>query len=218
MRSAILGGFAATLLLASAAPALAAAPVKPLTPAQLREALLAPEDLGEDFTFNEKRNREALDSGSAHTKKCAKAVKALRPLLRSKTAVFIDKEDKPSGVKQFVISGAPAELASWQQVGKVMVRDCAKVDASTDDTEETITRLSVGKLGDWAYGIRYDKTIPEMNPEPIHAVDVVLIRVKNTVMLLVSDGFFATFDPDLSKQAARAAVPKLQDAQRTISE
>ncbi|MCC5577492.1 hypothetical protein IMZ11_17855 [Microtetraspora sp. AC03309] len=54
-----------------------------------------------------------------------------------------------------------------------------------------------------------------MNPEPIHTVDIVLIRVKNTVTLLVSDGFFATFDPDLSRQAAEAAVPKLQDAQET---
>lgn len=215
MRSAILGGLAAAVLLGSAVPAAAAAPVKPLTPAQLREALLAPEDLGEGYVPNTKRNREALDAESAHTKKCAKAIKALKPLLRSKAAVFIDEEGKPSGVRQFAVSGTPAALARWQTVGKVMVRDCAGVDAST---EETIKKLSVGKIGDWAYGIRYSKTLPEANPEPIHAVDVVLIRAKNTVTLLLSSGFFATFDPGLSRKAARLAIPKLHTAQQTASE
>ncbi|MEU7001547.1 hypothetical protein [Nonomuraea sp. NPDC046570] len=218
MRSAILGGLAAAVLLGSAVPAAAAAPVKPLTPAQLREALLAPEDLGEGYVPNTKRNRESLDAESAHTKKCAKAIKALKPLLRSKAAVFIDEEGKPSGVRQFAVSGTLAELARWQTVGKVMVRDCAGVDASTDETEETIKKLSVGKIGNWAYGIRYSKTLPEANPEPIHAVDVVLIRAKNTVTLLLSSGFFATFDPGLSRKAARLAVPKLHTAQQTASE
>ena len=53
----------------------------------------------------------------------------------------------------------------------------------------------------------------ETKISPVHAMDVVLIRVKNTVTLLVSDGFFATFDPGLSKRAARVAVPKLRAAQ-----
>ncbi|MEU8252005.1 hypothetical protein [Nonomuraea sp. NPDC048916] len=213
MPSAILGGLAAALLLASTTPAMAAAPVKPLTPAQLRAALITPQDLGDGFTPNTKRNREALDSKSARTKKCAKAIRALKPLLTSKAAVFIDKEGKPSGVKQFAISGTSAKMASWQTVGKVMVRDCNGGKVGADDSKETITKLSIGKLGDWAYGIRYKKTVAEANLSPIHAADVVLIRVKNTVTLLVSDGFFSTFDPSLSKRAARVAVTKLRAAQ-----
>ncbi|WP_406318933.1 hypothetical protein OHA77_16405 [Streptosporangium sp. NBC_01639] len=213
MPSVILGGLAAALLLVSTTPAGAAAPAKPLSPAQLRAALITPEDLGDGFTPNMKRYREALDSRAARTKKCVKAIKALKPLLASKAAVFIDKEGKPSGVQQFAISGAPTKMAPWQTVGKVMVRDCARGSASADDGKETITKLSIGKLGDWAYGIRYSKTVPEANLSPVHAADVVLVRVKNTVMLLVSDGFFATFDPGLSKRAARVAVPKLRDAQ-----
>ncbi|ACZ90616.1 hypothetical protein [Streptosporangium roseum] len=212
MPSVILGGLAAALLLAPTTPAMAA-PVKPLTPAQLRAALVTPEDLGDGFVPNTKRNREVLDAKAARTKKCVKAIKALSPLLRSKAAVFIDKEGKPSGIKQFAISGAPARMASWQTVGKVMARDCVRGNASADDVGETITKLSVGKLGDWAYGIRYTNTVPEANLSPVHAADVVLIRVKNTVTLLVSDGFFSTFDPGLSKRAARVAVPKLRDAQ-----
>lgn len=217
MRSAILGGLTAALLLASAAPAAAADPVKPPTPAQLREALLTPEDLGDAYTHNTKRNREALGAKEARTKKCVKAVKALKPLLGSKAAVFIDEEGKPSGVKQFVISGTPTKMAPWQNVGKVMVRDCAGVSANSGAAKERITRLSVGKLGNWAYGIRYSATDPEANPKSsfrlIHAADVVLIRVQNTVTLLVSDGFFGTFDPGLSRRAARLAVPKLRDVQ-----
>ncbi|MEU8201984.1 hypothetical protein [Streptosporangium sp. NPDC049046] len=213
MPPAILGGLAAALLLASTAPAMAAAPVKPLTSAQLRAALITPEDLGDDYTPNSKRNREALDSKTARTKKCVKVIKALKPLLGSKAAVFIDEEGKPSGVKQFAISGTPAQMARWQTVGKVMVRDCTRGNTSADGVRERITKLSIGKLGDWVYGIRYSETVPEAKISPVHAMDVVLIRVKNTVTLLVSDGFFATFDPGLSKRAARVAVPKLRDAQ-----
>jgi hypothetical protein len=216
MRSVILGGLTAALLQVSALPAAApamAASVKPPALAQLREALLTPEDLGGGYTVNTKRNREALGVEAARTKKCVAAVKALKPVLRSKAASFIEEEDKPSGVKQFVISGTPAALARWENAGKVMVRDCVRAKADTKGAEETVTKLSIGAAGDWAYGIRYRKTVPEKNISPIHASDVVLIRVENTVTLLVSDGFFSTFDPGLSRRAARLAVPKLKDVQ-----
>ncbi|WP_336205271.1 hypothetical protein [Nonomuraea sp. LPB2021202275-12-8] len=207
---------------------MAAAPAKPLTSAQLRAALITPESVGDSYEPNPKRNREALDAESARTKKCVNAVKALKPLLASKAAVFIDKEGKPSGVKQFSISGTPAKMASWQTVGKVIVRDCNGGRAGANGskasitklsitklsiTKLSITKLSIGKLGDWAYGIRYKQTTPEAHLSPIHAADVVLTRVKNTVTLLVSDGFFATFDAGLSKRAAKVAVSKLRNAQ-----
>ena len=147
MPTAILGGLAAALLLASTAPAMAAAPVKPLTSAQLRAALITSGDLGDDYTPNPKRNREALDSKTARTKKCVKAIKALKPLLGSKAAVFINEEGKPSGVKQFAISGTPAQIARWQTVGKVMVRDCTRSNTNADGVGERITKLSIGKLG-----------------------------------------------------------------------
>lgn len=217
MRSAILGGLAASILLASAVPAMAAGSGKPLTPAQLRAALLTPDDFGDEYTPNTKRNREALEADQAHTKKCAKAVSALKPLLKSKAAVFIDKEGDPAGVKQFALSGTSSTMASWKNAGMVMVRDCAGVKANTRTAKVGITRLSVGKVGSWAYGIRYSKVIPEMNPDPIYATDLVLIGAGNTVTLLVSDGYFATFDPGLSRRAAELAVPKIRNAQKTAS-
>ncbi|MGJ6962936.1 hypothetical protein ACSDR0_13595 [Streptosporangium sp. G11] len=208
----ILGGLTAALLLASAAPAVAAAPVKPLSPAQLRAALITPEDLGSGFTLNPKRFRGTLGSEEAHTKKCVKALAALRPILRSKAASFIDKKGKPAGVRQFVISGTPARMASWRKAGQVMVRDCVR-NRTGRDVRETITKLSVGGAGDWTYGIRYSKKVPEAALSPVHASDVVLVKVKNTVTLLVSDGYFSTFDSGLSRRAARVAVAKLRDAQ-----
>src|SRR5437868_15506463 len=123
MSSAILGGFAA-LLMVSTAPGVAAVAVKPPTLEQLRAALIAPEDLGDGCVTNRKRPREALDADRARTEKCVKALKALKPLLASKAAVFIDEDGKPAGVKQFTIGATPAKLASWEPVGKVMVRDC----------------------------------------------------------------------------------------------
>ncbi|MEU6408993.1 hypothetical protein [Microbispora sp. NPDC046933] len=215
MRPLILSGFAASLLLACAAPASAAETGKPLTPAQLRAALLTPEDLGDGYVPNTKRNREVLDAEEAHTKKCATALRALKPLLKSRAAVFINEEDNPAGVKQFALSGTSAAVSSWKKAGTVMVRDCAGVRTKTHGVKQSITRLSVGKLGNWAYGIRYSKLIPSVNPDPIHASDLVLIGAGNTVTLLVTDGFFGTFDPDLSERAAQLAVPKLRDAQET---
>ncbi|MEV6152408.1 hypothetical protein AB0L53_18885 [Nonomuraea sp. NPDC052129] len=211
MRSVILGGTAAALLLASATPALAA-PDKPLTSAQLSEALITPEDLGDAYAPNPKHIREALDADSAHTKKCLRAMRALKPLLSSPAAVYIDKEGLPSGVKQFAISGTPAKMAAWQTVGKVMVRDCAGTKTKTKRAKSTTTRLSIGTVGNWVYGIRYKETMATRSAE-LQAADVVLIRVKNAVTLLVSDGFFGAFEPGLSKRAARLAVPKLRDAQ-----
>jgi hypothetical protein len=212
MRSVILGGSAAVLLLASATPALAAAPDKPLTSAQLSEALITPEDLGDAYAPNPKHIREALDPESAHTKKCVRAMRALKPLLRSPAAVYIDKEGLPSGVKQFAISGTSAKMAAWQTVGKVMVRDCAGTKTKTKRDKATTTKLSIGTVGSWTYGIRYKQMMATRDAE-IQAADVVLIRVKNAVTLLVSDGFFGAFEPGLSKRAARLAVPKLLAAQ-----
>ncbi|WP_431916163.1 hypothetical protein [Nonomuraea jabiensis] len=218
MRSAILGGLAAFFLLAATAPAVAAAPAKPLTPDQLSEALLTPSDLGEEYTENEKRYREALDSEAAHTPKCRSAIKALKPLVRSKAAAFIDKDGKPSGIRQFLISGTPAQLARWESAGKVMVRDCAGVKANTKTVRAGITKLSIGRFGSWTYGIRHRKTIPELSSKLTVASDVVLIGTENSVMLLVSNGFFGTFDPGLSKRAAKAAMQKLKDVQATAAE
>ncbi|MEU6778231.1 hypothetical protein ABZ912_03435 [Nonomuraea angiospora] len=218
MRSVILGGLAASFLLAATAPAVAAAPVEPLTPAQLNEALLTPGDLGDEYVENEKRYREALDSEAAHTAKCRSAIKTLKPLVRSETAAFIDKDGKPSGIRQFLISGTPAQLARWESAGKVMVRDCAGVKANTKTVRAGITKLSIGRFGTWTYGIRHRKTIPELSSKLTVASDVVLIGTKNSVMLLVSNGYFGTFDPGLSKRAAKAAMRKLQDAQATAAE
>ena len=212
MSSAILGGFAA-LLMVSTAPGVAVVAVKPPTLEQLRAALIAPEDLGDAYVPNTKRNREALDSEAAGTQKCVRAMKALKPLLASKAAAFIDEDGEPAGVKQFVVSATPAKLASWEAVGKVMVRDCVGAKAGGDGPKRSTTKLSIGKFGDWTYGIRHRQTVTEKSLSPIYAADVVLIRVKSTVTLLVSDGFFAKFDPSLSKRAAKVAVSKLRNAQ-----
>ncbi|MBB5076989.1 hypothetical protein [Nonomuraea endophytica] len=206
MRFVILGGVAAMVL--SAAPALA----KPPSPAQLAEAVLTPEDLGDGYSENSNRPRAALDKDSAHTKACRSAMSGLKPLLRSKAAAWIDKQGKPSGVWQFALGATPAGLASWQAAGKAMVRDCAGVDKSTKKRKEGIKRLSVGRVGTWVYAIRYSDH-PQEFARPIHAQDVVLMRVGQAVTLVVSDGYFGTFDPVLSRRAARLAAAKLKEAQ-----
>ncbi|MEV4892418.1 hypothetical protein AB0K48_23865, partial [Nonomuraea sp. NPDC055795] len=70
----------------------------------------------------------------------------------------------------------------------------------------------VGRVGTWVYAIRYSDH-PQEFARPIHAQDVVLMRVGQAVTLVVSDGYFGTFDPALSRRAARLAAAKLKEAQ-----
>ena len=192
-------------------PALAESPAKPPSPAELRAALLLPEDLGTDFSHNEIHNRELLDADSAHTKACTKAIKGLNPLPRSKTATWLARDEAPEGFKEFIVSGTPAQISALERAAKVMVRDCGHVNASTKSGKKTISKLSVGKLGDRAYGIKFRSRIPSMGDGPTMAVDIVIIRVKNTMIALEHDGFFGQFDPDLTRPAAETAATRLQE-------
>ncbi|MFI6326282.1 hypothetical protein ACIBG8_52790 [Nonomuraea sp. NPDC050556] len=199
MRSAIIGGFVAILLAGSAAPAMAAVP--------LDDTLLTPQDLGSEYQLSEKPLRFAIGDGSVGDRKCDRAIKALRPLLKSKAAVFIEETEAPtSRLRQFSLSG---KVAPWQAVGKAMVRDCAGVNTKKKNEKTRIVKLSVGKLGDWSYGIRYSQTIPSLNAKPLIVADVALIRVGDAVTLVVSDGVLSTFNPALSRRAARLAAEKL---------
>ncbi|WP_327086270.1 hypothetical protein OIE66_28525 [Nonomuraea sp. NBC_01738] len=218
MRSVILGGLVAALVASTAAPALGASPLaasgsKPLTSAQLVDALLAPEDLGERYVRNPKRIREALETEYSHTRKCTKAIGALKPLLRGKALSVIDRNQTPSGLRQYALSGTPARLASWQGVGTAMVRDCAGMAYKTSKEKASVKKLSVGKLGSWTYAIRYRSTATGLGGRELIATDLVLTRVGNVVTLLVTDGFFGAFEPTLSRRAGKLAAAKLREAQ-----
>ncbi|GIH70727.1 hypothetical protein [Sphaerimonospora thailandensis] len=206
-----LTGLLGAALLVSASPALAGSPPKPPTPAQLRSALLQPEDLGDDFEHNTIRNRELLSPRLAHTKACVKAMKGVKPLTRSKVATWLAREEAPEGVNEYVVSGTSAQISALERAAKVMVRDCGHVNAGTKEIKQTIRKLSVGKLGDGAYGIRFRNVIPSVNPDPSMAVDIVIIRVKNTMITLEHNGFYGKFDADLTRTAAEIATTRLQE-------
>ncbi|MBE3007933.1 hypothetical protein IL992_01825 [Microbispora sp. NEAU-D428] len=198
-------------------PALAQNAAVPPSPAQLRAALLLPEDLDADFSYNEIRNRDLLSSDDAHTKACAKALKGVRPLARSKVATWLARDEAPEGVSEFIVSGTSAQISALERAAGAMVRDCGHVDASTKGVKETITRFPVGKLGDRAYGIRFRSRIVAMGKGPTMALDLLIIRVRNTMIALEHNGFYGQFDPDLTRPAAVTAVTRLREVLKSTA-
>lgn len=199
-------------------PVLAESQAKSLSPAQLKAALLVPEDLGTDFVRNKIHNREILIPKSARTKACVKAAKGLVPLYRSKTATWLMRDGVTEGVSQFIVSGSSARISLLERAAKVMVRDCDHINASTKREKKTIAKLSVGKLGSAAYGIKLRSTEPSASMGPTMAIDIVVIRDKNTMVLLEHNGFYGHFKSGLTRVAAVKAVAKLREAQNSSGE
>ncbi len=195
-------------------PALAEDNVGQPSPAQLRAALLQPADLGSDFVRRKIRYRKPLlDRDYVHTKACAQAINRFAPLYRSKTAIMIARGELAEGITQFIVSGTASRTAALERAAKVMVRDCAKGKAARlkkdPGATATITKLSVGKLGS---GMRYRLTEPRNSEDPTMVVDMVIIRVENTLMALEYSCFYTEYDPDLTGAAAKTATAKLQKA------
>ncbi|MBT2224728.1 hypothetical protein [Nonomuraea sp. NEAU-A123] len=193
-------------------PALAESHVGAPSPDQLKAALLVPEDLGTDFVLNKIRNRDPLDPHATHTKACAKAIKGLVPLYRSKTATWLMRDGVTEGVSQFVVSGSAARVSGLERAAKVMVRDCGHVKARSKGVTDTIGKLSVGKLGSGTYGIKFRSMNPSASVGPTMAVDIVIIRDENTMVLLEHSGFYGRFESGLTRTAAAKAAAKLQEA------
>ncbi|MGV9310245.1 hypothetical protein ACWDLG_43345 [Nonomuraea sp. NPDC003727] len=215
-RSTVAAGLLGGLLLMSP-PALAEGPAGPVSPAELKTALLLPEDLGAEFVHNKIRNREFLDAETAHTKACAKAIKGLAPFSRSKAATWLMRDGVPEGVREFIVSGTRAQLSTLERAAKVMVRDCGQVRAGTKNMKKTITKLPVGRLGDSAYGIRYWAENPATDQGPVMAVDIVIIKVGDAMIALEHSGFYGRFDPDLTRPAAEKAATRLREALESSS-
>ncbi|MET8004829.1 hypothetical protein [Nonomuraea glycinis] len=184
------------------------------SPAQLRAALLQPADLGSDFVRRKIRYRKPLlDRDYVHTKACAQAVNRVAPLYRSKTATWIVRGELAEGINQFIVSGTASRTAALERAAKVMVRDCAKGRAARlkkdPGATATITKLPVGKLGS---GMRYRLMEPRNSDDPTMVVDMVIIRVENTLIALEYSCFYTEYDPDLTRSAAKTATAKLQKA------
>ncbi|GGK61147.1 hypothetical protein Ppa06_24920 [Planomonospora parontospora subsp. parontospora] len=197
------------------APALAEASPEPPSPDQFKAALLLPEDLGTDFTRTTDWNRDPsqYDIVTGSKKACIKAVKGIVPLYRAKAATWLRKDDEWEGVSEYILSGTRDKISTLERAAKVMVRDCSGVTVTTDATKETIRKLSVGKLGDRVYGIKLRSGFPGRNldKESMVAIDIVIIRVRNTLIALEHDGHVSQFDPALTKSAAETATRRLQE-------
>lgn len=195
-------------------PALAEENVGQPSPAQLRAALLQPADLGSDFVRRKIRYRKPLlDRDYVHTKACAQAINRFAPLYRSKAAIMIARGELAEGITQFIVSGTASRTAALERAAKVMVRDCAKGKAARlkkdPGATATITKLPVGKLGS---GMRYRLTRTRTSEDPTMVVDMVIIRVENTLMALEYSCFYTEYDPDLTGAAAKTATAKLRKA------
>lgn len=107
-----------------------------------------------------------------------------------------------------------------ERAAKAMVRHCRKITVKTEGSQDIIRKLSIGRLGDGVYGVKFRSGFPDSNLERdaelatgmMVAIDIVLIRVGKTMIVLEHDGNVGEFDPPLTKSAAQAAVMRLQQA------
>ncbi|MGW3365244.1 hypothetical protein ACWDOR_20125 [Streptosporangium canum] len=196
-------------------PALAESSPKLPSPDRLKAALLLPEDLGTDFAHRASWNRDPDRYDIAtRSKVCTRAVKGIVPLYRAKAATWLRRKDNWEGVSEYVVSGTRGKISALERAAKVMVRDCSGVTVTTDATKETIRKLSIGRLGDAAYGIKLRSGFPGRNldKESMVAIDIVIIRVGNTMIALEHDGHVGQFDPALTRPAAETATRRLLEA------
>ncbi|NRQ30877.1 hypothetical protein HII36_03360 [Nonomuraea sp. NN258] len=117
------------------------------------------------------------------------------------------------------MSGTSRELAALERAAKAVVRHCRKTTIKTSASREIIRKLSIGGLGDGAYGIKFRSGLASSKLEPdadmsgmMVAIDIVIIRVGNVVIALEHDGNVGEFDPTLTRTAAQLAVARLREA------
>ncbi|MFD1538865.1 hypothetical protein [Nonomuraea guangzhouensis] len=183
----------------------------------LKAALLVPKDLGSDFSRRDYRTTGLRNSTFAHSTACGKASKRLTAVYRTKIATALKHQERWEGISEYIVSGTSSEISTLERAAKAMVRHCRKITVKTDGSRDIIRQLSIGRLGDSTYGIKFRSGFPNSNLERdselassmMVAIDVVIIRVKNTLMVLEHDGNVGEFDSALTKSAAKTAVARL---------
>ncbi|MFD9949977.1 hypothetical protein ACFWYW_28335 [Nonomuraea sp. NPDC059023] len=186
----------------------------------LRAALLVPEDLGSEFARRDYTTKGLLNPAFTRTKACRKAVKSLTAVYRTKVSTALEHTDRWEGISEYLVSGTPRKISALERAAKAMVRSCRKITVKTQGTQEIIRRLSLGRLGDSVYAVKFRSGFPdsdlerdaELATEMMVAIDIALIRVGNTMIVLEHDGHVGAFDPPLTRSAAQTAVMRLQEA------
>ncbi len=203
-------------------PALAGKSSALRSPDPLRAALLSPEDLGSEFARRGYRTSGLLSPAFARNKKCGAAVKNVAVVYRSKVATGLKHRDRWEGVSEYIVSGTAGEISALERAAKAMVRHCRRITVETDGSKEIVRKLPIDRLGDGTYGVKFRNGFPdsdldrdtELAAGMMVAIDIVIIRVGNTVIALEHDGNVGEFDPSLTESAARAAVTRLRQALR----
>jgi hypothetical protein len=217
--------FAAVVLagsLLSPSPALAAtsSSVGPHDPP--KAALLVPDDLGSEFARRDYRTKGLLNSVFTRNKACGKAATSLTTIYRTKVSTALKHTERWEGISEYLVSGTPRDISAIERAAKAMVRHCQKVTVRTKGSRDTIRELSIGRLGDSAFGVKFRSGFPDSKLERdaelatgmMLANDIVLIRVGNTMIMLEHDGNVGEFDPALTKSAARTAVTRVRSGLR----
>ncbi|MEU5867595.1 MULTISPECIES: hypothetical protein [unclassified Nonomuraea] len=117
------------------------------------------------------------------------------------------------------MSGTSRELSALERAAKAVIRHCGRITIRTGASREIIRRLSIGRLGDGAYGIRFRSGLVNSKLESdshmsgmMIAIDIVIVRVGNVLIALEHDGNVGEFDPALTRTAAELAVARVQEA------
>ncbi|MEW9533108.1 hypothetical protein [Microbispora sp. NPDC049125] len=190
----------------------------------LKAALLMPKDLGSEFSLRGYRTEGLLNPAFAHSKACGKASKRIAVIYRTKISTALERKERWEGISEYIVSGPSGETSALERAARSMVRHCREITVKTDGSKDIIRKLSISRLGDSTYGVKFRSGFPDSNLERdselaagmMVAIDVVIIRVKSTLIVLEHDGNVGEFDPALTKTAAETAVTRLQEIRRRV--
>lgn len=190
-----------------------------LLAAPLKTALLTPDDLGAEFVRGDYRTDILRNPVFGRNKKCGTAVKRVSAVYRTRVATSLKYGDRWEGVTEYIVRGTAREISALERAARAMTRHCRTITVKTDASQEIVRALPTDRFGDGTYGIRYRNGLRGSTLENdarmrgmMVAVDVVFVRVKNTVIVLEHDGNVDEFDPALTRSATRAAVSRLRQA------
>ncbi|MBO3750033.1 hypothetical protein J5X84_28460 [Streptosporangiaceae bacterium NEAU-GS5] len=185
----------------------------------LKGALLVPKDLGSEFAHRGYLTDGLRQPTFKHTKACGAAAKAAAGVYRTKVTTAIKHKERWEGISEYIVSGTRHKISTLERAAKDVVRHCQKITIKTWGSQDIIRKLSIGRLGDATYGIKFRSGFPdgdlerdsELPAEMMVAIDIVIIRVGNTLIVLEHDGNVGQFDPKLTKSAAKTAVARLKN-------
>lgn len=195
---------------AGTAPA-AAATARPLTSAQVKAALITPKNLGGGFTGRYiTAGLQPFSTVPYRKRNCTTALAAFdRAFAGARPSVVLTNK-VGEVITEGVATGGAKKITAMATAARNLTRWCHGAKTATAGKTYTLTRRSIGKLGQAAYAFRL--TTRQQNLTVTN--DFVVIRYRDAIATVWRTSFAKAERWKLTVTAAKKAAAKLKAAYR----